>query len=148
MPDAPSRVPGLPSLVLGLLYLVVPDTPLRVPGLPSPVPCRLTVHVVASRSLALDDYTGSTVSGASQGRGSPASCPIKGSALDHVHGRVLGCCMVVIAQWSERRQQRSEALDLIPSAWLYPCIFSFSCFYPDLPPLAYHHFLPPVVDNQ
>ena len=66
-PDAPSRVPGLPSLVLGLLYLVVPDAPSRVPGLPSPVPCRLMVHVVASRSLALDDYTGSTVSGASQG---------------------------------------------------------------------------------
>ena len=29
--------------------------------------------------------------------------------------RVLGCCGVVLAQWSERRQLRSEALGLIPS---------------------------------
>ena len=34
---------------------------------------------------------------------------------------MLGCCGVVVAQWSERRQLRSEALDSIPSS--YPCIF-------------------------
>ena len=88
-------------------------------------------------SLALADYTASTVLGASQGRGSPALCPIKGSALEHVHGRVLGCCRVVIAQWSERRQQRSEALGSIPCGYTH-AFFPFSCFYPDLLPVAYH----------
>ena len=39
---------------------------------------------------------------------------------------------VVVVQWSERRQLRSEALGSIPSG--YPGIFS--CFYPDLPPVA------------
>ena len=59
---------------------------------------------------------------------------------------MLGCCRAVLAQWSERRQLRLEALGSIPSG--YPCIFSFSCFCPDLPPVAYHQFLPPVVDDQ
>ena len=60
---------------------------------------------------------------------------------------MLGCCGVVVAQWSERRQLRSEALGSIPSG--YPCIFSSVCFYPDLPPpVAYHQFLLPVVVNQ
>ena len=49
----------------------------------------------------------------------------------HVHG-VLGCCRVVVAQWSERRQLRSEALGSIPSG--YPCIFSFAI-------LIYHQLL-------
>ena len=49
----------------------------------------------------------------------------------------MGCCGVVVAQWSERRQLRSEALGSIPSG--YPCIFSR--FYPDLPPVAYHQLL-------
>ena len=60
--------------------------------------------------------------------------------------RVLSCCRVVIALWSERRRLRSEALDSIPSG--YPCIFSSVCFYPDLPPVPYHQFSPPVVVNQ
>ena len=64
----------------------------------------------------------------------------------HVRRRVLGCCRVVIAQWSERRQLRLEALGSIPSG--YPCIFSSVCFYPDLPPVAYHQFLLPVVVDQ
>ena len=52
----------------------------------------------------------------------------------------------VVAQWSECRQLRLEALGLIPSG--YPCIFFLTvCFYPDLP-VAYHQFLPPVVVNQ
>ena len=42
-------------------------------------------------------------------------------------------------------QLRSEALGLIPSG--YPCTFSSVCFYPDLPPVAYHQFLLPVVVN-
>ena len=46
--------------------------------------------------------------------------------------RVLGCCRVVVAQWSERRQLRSEALGSIPSG--YPCIFSSSI-------LIYHQLL-------
>ena len=50
---------------------------------------------------------------------------------------VLGYCKVVIAQWSERRQQRSEALGLIPSGC--PGIFSFL--------LLYDQFLPPVVNQ-
>ena len=49
----------------------------------------------------------------------------------HVYVHVLGCCRVVVTQWSERRQLRSEALGSIPSG--YPYIFSFS--YPDLPPV-------------
>ena len=53
---------------------------------------------------------------------------------------------VVVAQWSECRQLRSEASGSIPSG--YPCIFSSVCFYPDLPPVAYHQFLPPVAVNQ
>ena len=59
---------------------------------------------------------------------------------------MLGCRRVVVAQWSERRQLRSDALGSIPSG--YPCIFSSVCFYPDLPPVAYDQFLPPVVVNQ
>ena len=59
---------------------------------------------------------------------------------------MLGCCRVVVAQWSEHRQLRSEALGSIPSG--YPCIFSSVCFYRDLPPVAYHQFLPPVVVYQ
>ena len=73
VPDAPSRVSGLPSPVLGLPYPVVPDTPSQVPGLPSPVPGSRSMLLPADvPSLALDDHTASTVSGASQGRGSPA----------------------------------------------------------------------------
>ena len=34
------------------------------------------------------------------------------------------------------------------SQWLYPCIFSSVCFYPDLPPVASLQFLLPVVVNQ
>ena len=41
------------------------------------------------------------------------------------------------------RQLRSEALGSIPTG--YPSIFSLYC---DLPPVAYHPFLPPVVVNQ
>ena len=59
---------------------------------------------------------------------------------------LLGYCRVVVAQWSERRQLRSGALGSIPSG--YPCIFYSVCFYPDLPPVAYHQFLPPVVVYQ
>ena len=51
---------------------------------------------------------------------------------------MLGYFRVVVAQWSERRQLRSEALD----SWLPMHFFSL---YPDLPPVAYHQFLPPVV---
>ena len=41
--------------------------------------------------------------------------------------RELGCCrVVVVAQWSERRQLRSEALGSIPSGC--PGIFSLSLF--------------------
>ena len=54
--------------------------------------------------------------------------------------------MRACVQWSEQRQLRSEALGSIPSG--YPCIFSSVCFYPDLLPVAYHQFLPPVVVNQ
>ena len=52
-----------------------------------------------------------------------------------------GCWVdaVVVAQWSERRQLRSEVLGSIPSG--YPCIFSSVCFYPDLPPVSYHQLL-------
>ena len=51
---------------------------------------------------------------------------------------VLGCG-IVIAQWSERRQIRSEALGSIPSGC--PCIFSRVSI------LIYHQFLPLVVAN-
>ena len=44
----------------------------------------------------------------------------------------LGCCGVVVAQWSERRQLWSEALGSIPSGC--PSIFSVSI-------LIYHHLL-------
>ena len=56
---------------------------------------------------------------------------------------MLGCCRIVVAQWSEHQQLRSEASDSIPSD--YPGIFSV--IYPDLPPVAscYHHA---VVVNQ
>ena len=46
---------------------------------------------------------------------------------------MLGSCGVVVAQWSERRQLRSEALGSIPSG--YPCMSI----------LIYHQSLPPVV---
>ena len=63
VPDAPSRVPGLPSLVLGLPYQVVPDAPSQIPGLPSPVPGSRSMSLPADvPSLAMDDRTASTVS--------------------------------------------------------------------------------------
>ena len=49
---------------------------------------------------------------------------------------------VVVAQWSEHRQLRSEALGSIPSGC--PSFF-LQCFYSDLPPVAYQPFLLPVV---
>ena len=47
---------------------------------------------------------------------------------------MLGSCRVVIAQWSEHRQLRSEALGLIPSG--YPAFFLSVCFYANFPPVA------------
>ena len=48
--------------------------------------------------------------------------------------RDLSDCRVVVAQWSERRQLRSEALGSISSGC--PCIFSES-----ISDLIYHQFL-------
>ena len=49
---------------------------------------------------------------------------------------MLGCCGVVVAQWSECRQLRLEALGSIPSG--YPCIF-LQYMYVSI--LIYHQLL-------
>ena len=50
-------------------------------------------------------------------------------------GRVLGCCRVVIAQWSERRQLRLEALGLILSGYTHAFFLQYVSI------LIYHQLL-------
>ena len=84
--DALSRVPGLPSLVLGLPYLVVPDALSLASGLQwcqthhhgsqaCRPRCQLTVHVVDSRRTA-PAWPWTTVQ--------PAPCPVPAKAEAHL----------------------------------------------------------------
>ena len=78
------RVPGLPSLVLGLPYPVVSDAPSRVPRLAVPG-TMFTVHVVASRRTVPGLGYESTIQ--------PAPCPLQ-AHLCHRYNIYLCLCIV------------------------------------------------------